>query len=63
MNHYFERILILKLFQQGKQKEFEAKYPKDVKKRAKEYFGELYNEPGLKINTEVRANSYLYRKL
>jgi hypothetical protein len=46
MNYYFERILILKLFQQGKQKEFEAKYPEDVKKRAKEYFGDLYNEPG-----------------
>ena len=37
-------------------------YP-DLKKMAREYLGDLYNEPSLKSNTEVPSDCDLYKKL
>jgi hypothetical protein len=62
-NYCLERILFLEFLLKGKKKEFEDEYPKDVIKRAKEYLGDLYNEPSLKGNTEVHKNSKLFKKL
>ncbi len=58
-NYYFERIIVLELLLEGKLEELEAEYPKDLIKRTKEYLGDLYNEPSLKSNTELRMNSEL----